>query len=69
MKVVMAQPVAKISGEEKKTLHDFVLLLDDFCKASDCSTCFFEHFCETSKTNPSDTMAEILYTIGYGTED
>lgn len=69
MKVVMTQPIAKISDEEKKTLHDFVALLDNFCDASTCADCPFSKFCEISKMEPSDVVADILHTIGYGTED
>ena len=69
MKIVMTQPIAKISDEEKKTLHDFVVLLDNFCDASTCADCPFGHFCETVRTGPSDVVANILHTIGYGTED
>ena len=69
MKVVMTQPIVKISDEEKKTLHDFVVLLDNFCDASTCADCPFGHFCETVRTGPSDVVANILHTIGYGTED
>lgn len=69
MKVVMTQPIAKISDEEKKTLHDFVALLDSFCDASTCADCPFSRFCEVFKMDPADTVANILHAIGYGTED
>ena len=69
MKVVMTQPIAKISDEEKKTLHDFVVLLDNFCDASTCADCPFGSFCENFKRGPSDTVANILFTLGYGRED
>ena len=69
MKVIMTQPIAKISDEEKKTLHDFVSLLDNFCDASTCADCPFGSFCEISKMEPGDIVANILSTLGYGTED
>lgn len=69
MKIVMTQPIVKISDEEKKTLHDFVSLLDNFCDASTCADCPFGSFCEISKMEPGDIVANILSTLGYGTED